>query len=127
PFSTWQPQVLRDYCVHGLRPAPQGAGYVLACAPAVEASLYASSLHADADVYPLLGRIQIPVWVMRAGAPQQPGASDMRASPTAPDLATHLPRGRDEHLQNHTHFLPMEAPALVAARLETLVAETEMI
>ncbi len=38
PFATWQARVLRDYCQHGLRPAPDGEGFVLACPPAVEAA-----------------------------------------------------------------------------------------
>lgn len=121
PFSHWLPQVLHDYCMHALRPAPDGDGYVLACSPAVEVSLYASGLHPDADIYGLLGGIGAPVWVMRAGQPQQPGDFDMRASPTAPDLAHHFPQGEDEHLPGYTHFLPMENPLLVAKRIEALI------
>src|ERR1051325_9074923 len=39
PFSTWNHEVLRDYCEYGLLPA--GERYVLACPPAIEASIYA--------------------------------------------------------------------------------------
>jgi lipase len=124
PFATWQPQVLRDYAVHGLRPAADGDGYVLACPPAVEASIYGASTHPDANLYPFFGQLNIPVWVIRAGEPQPPDRLDMRASPTAPDLASHFPQGRDEHFPDHSHFLPMEDPRLVAGQIQGLSAET---
>jgi lipase len=48
----------------------------------------------------------------------------MRASPTAPDLASYFPQGRDEHFPDHSHFLPMEDPRLVAGQIQGLSAET---
>jgi pimeloyl-ACP methyl ester carboxylesterase len=39
---------------------------------------------------------------------------DFSKSPTWPGLAAALPRGRDVFLPDHTHFIPMEDPALVA-------------
>jgi pimeloyl-ACP methyl ester carboxylesterase len=117
--------VLHDYCFHALQPEPQGDGYVLACPPLVEATLYYSGMAPDADIYPLLSQIHVPTWVIRAGSPQQPSSFDMRASPTVPNLARYFPHGRDEHLPGYTHFLPMENPMLVAARIEALVAQIE--
>ena len=114
PFSRWQPQVLRDYCEHGLLPAPDGDGFVLACPPAVEASIYLSST-AD-DPYPQLALVRAPVRVLRAGRPARDFA-EMDASPTAPDLAAHIPDAQDLHLPGYSHFLPMEDPALVAGYL----------
>src|SRR5439155_23961370 len=49
PFSRWDPAVLRDYCDHGLLPAPDGNGFVLACSPAIEAAIYAASTASVAD------------------------------------------------------------------------------
>src|SRR5712692_1741421 len=37
PFETWDRAVLRDYCEYGLE--PDGDGFVLACPPAIEASI----------------------------------------------------------------------------------------
>lgn len=125
PFSSWCPRVLDDYATHGLQPAPDGDGYVLACPPAVEASIYSASTHSDADIYDQLGRIDIPVWVIRAGHPQRPGSFDMRASPTAPELAACFPQGKDEYLPDYSHFLPMEDPTLVAKRITTLVDQIQ--
>jgi hypothetical protein len=45
--------------------------------------------------------------------PSQEGPMDMTASLTAPDLATRFRHGRDIVVQ-HSHFIPMEAPGLVA-------------
>ncbi len=111
PFSRWDPQVLRDYCRHGLLPAPGGEGFVLACPPAVEAAIYA---HAGrTDVYDVIPRIQVPVRVLRA-PPAAPGAAAFSGSPTAPDLAAHFAHGEDLPLPDATHYIPMESPALVA-------------
>lgn len=118
PFSRWQPQVLRDYCDHALRPAPDGEGFVLACPPAVEASIYLSGGY---DPYPYLGQVRVPVLVLRAGQPAH-DFSQMDASPTAPDLAAHFPDARDLHLPGYSHFLPMEDPALVAGYLDAEVS-----
>jgi pimeloyl-ACP methyl ester carboxylesterase len=114
PFSRWRPEVLRDYCEHGLLPAPDGDGYVLACPPAVEASIYLSS--AADDPYPHLAQVRAPALVLRAGQPAR-DVTDMEASPTAPDLAAHFPDGQDVHLPGYSHFLPMEDPELVARLL----------
>jgi len=114
PFSTWDPAVLRDYCDYGMVPAADGNGYVLACPPEIEGSIYeASSLH-DANVHDRLGTIEAPVTVIRAPRfmPLK-GTMDMTASLTAPDLAARFRHGRDIVVP-HSHFIPMEAPGLVA-------------
>ena len=115
PFRTWDPAVLRDYCAYGLVPAVDGNGYVLACHPEIEASIYeASTLH-DANINDRLGMIAAPVTVIRAPRfmPSQEGPMDMTASLTAPDLATRFRHGQDIVVP-HSHFIPMEAPGLVA-------------
>ncbi len=123
PFRTWDPAVLRDYCDYGLVPAVDGNGYVLACTPEIEASIYeASTLH-DANINHRLGEIETPVTVIRAPRfmPSQEGPMDMTASLTAPDLATRFRHGRDIVVP-HSHFIPMEAPGLVAEHVNGLGA-----
>jgi len=114
PFRDWDQAVLRDYCDYGLVPAVDGPGYILACPPDVEASVYEASTLNDANLYAELGKIEVPVTVIRAPRfmPAQ-GPMDMAASLTAPDLATHFRRGRDIEVP-HSHFIPMENPGLVA-------------
>ena len=112
PFDRWDPAVLRDYCDYGLLPNPAGEGYVLACPPEIEAAVYAGS--AGSDPYEDIAAIDVPVRVLRARPRGEDSALDMSASPTAPDLANHFRRGTDVPLPGHSHFVPMEDPALVA-------------
>jgi lipase len=114
PFSTWDPEVLRDYCDSGLVPADDGNGYLLACPPEIEGSIYENSTLHDANIHDRLGLIEAPVTVIRAPRfmPLE-GTMDMTASLTAPDLATRFRHGRDIVVP-HSHFIPMEAPGLVA-------------
>lgn len=119
PFVRWQEQVLRDYCEFGL--LQNGEGFVLACPPAVEASIYEHSKDAECDLYGSLASVAIPVTVMRAGTARLRVAFDPSASPAAPGLATHFPAGRDVVLPERTHFIPMEAPDSVAAEIARLV------
>ncbi|MBZ5590822.1 MAG: alpha/beta hydrolase [Acidobacteriia bacterium] len=114
PFRDWDEAVLRDYCDYGLVHDPGGHGYVLACPPEIEASIYeASTLH-DANIYEEIGKIEAPVTVIRAPRfmPAE-GPMDMAASLTAPDLASNFRHGRDIEVP-HSHFIPMEAPQMVA-------------
>ena len=46
----------------------------------------------------------------------------MSASPTWPGLAAALPNAEDVFLPEHSHFMPMEAPELVASHLRELAA-----
>lgn len=113
PYAAWREDVLRDFCTYGLLPAPEGEGYTLACPPDVEAGIYEQS--SAQQIAALLPRIQAPVTVLRAR--ERDGASpfpNFSTSPTWPQLAAHLPRGRDVYLPEWSHFLPMEAPELVA-------------
>jgi hypothetical protein len=121
PFRAWDPAVLHDYCDYALVPGLDANGYVLACSPEIEASIYeASTLH-DANINDRLGEIQAPVTVIRAPRfmPSQEGPMDMTASLTAPDLATRFQHGQDIVVP-HSHFIPMEAPGLVAEHVNGL-------
>jgi lipase len=112
PFSRWAPAALHAYCDHGLLPDPGGDGYVLACPPAVEADIYHNStVHSPYDA---IATVAIPVTVVRAHRHAINPATDLSASPTWPGLAAAFPAGRDRHLTDHSHFIPMEDPALTA-------------
>jgi len=117
PFDAWDRGVLLDYCNYGLEPA--GDGYILACPPAIEASIYENSSVPESNIYPEIARIRIPVHVVRAGRYRDP-ANVMGTSPTAADLAASFARGADTLLLEHSHFIPMEAPELAAK----LIADT---
>lgn len=114
PFSLWRPEVLEDYCRYGLLPKPDGSGYELACPPLVEASVYLGNTRTD--VHALIPRVSVPVSVLRARG-REPGEAltlDFSKSPTWPRLAEEFPNGRDVYLPELTHFIPMQAPELVA-------------
>jgi pimeloyl-ACP methyl ester carboxylesterase len=114
PFAAWDPRVLEDYCRFGLLPAEDGDGFVLACPPAIEASIYVGS--AGRDVYGLIEQVTVPVTVLRAKPRSgERDVMDFSASPTWPELASRFPDGRDVLLEDHSHFIPMEDPALAAA------------
>jgi lipase len=112
PFLTWHPEVLRDYCEYGL--LPEGGEYTLACSPTIEASIYRQSHAPEADLHAELAGVRAPVVVMRAGTPWKLGAFDLHSSPTAPDLASEFPNGRDVLLEGRTHYFPQESPELIA-------------
>ncbi|MBB5271939.1 alpha/beta fold hydrolase [Quisquiliibacterium transsilvanicum] len=119
PYSTWDPQALRDYCVHGLRPAADGEGFELACAPATEGRVY-DTVRRDAGIYASVRALRIPVTVVRARALDESiRPFDTLGSPTWPGLAAEFRDGRDLHLPDKSHLMPMEDPALVAG----LIAE----
>lgn len=112
-YPLWKPQVLEDYCRYGLLPNPEGDGYVLACPPEVEASIYMGS--SSVDIYDLIAQIEIPVVVARAKPRTGPREGmDFGLSPTWPGLASQFRRGRDVFWPDLTHFMPMQAPERVA-------------
>lgn len=114
PYSLWQPEVLEDYCRHGLLPAPSGDGYVLACPPLVEASVYMNSWRSG--LHERLPEIAVPATILRARRRQLPrlGQTDYAGSPTWERLAELFRQAEDVYLPNYTHFLPMQNPPLVA-------------
>lgn len=112
-FGLWDPQVFADYCRHGVLAADDGVGVRLACPALVEASVYLGS--SETDVHQLIPNIDMPVTVLRA-PPRDPGSVelDFSKSPTVPDLASRFPQAQDVLLEELTHFIPMQAPQLVA-------------
>jgi lipase len=122
PFSRWQPEVLEDYCRHGVV-AKVGGGYELACPPVVEASVYLGNT--ETDVHELIPGLELPVVVLRARPrdPDDAQVMDFSKSPTWPGLAARFRNGRDVYLPDHSHFIPMEDPALVARFISDVNAQ----
>jgi pimeloyl-ACP methyl ester carboxylesterase len=106
PYQSWDPAVLRDYCDYALD------GASLACRPEVEASIYAHSTEPAADINAEIAAVDVPVHVVRSRESYSYGRFD--GSPTSPDLAARFRHGTDTRLPGVSHFIPMEAPALVA-------------
>jgi len=106
PYCLFDVRVFEDYCRYGLVPAGSGEGFELACAPEVEASVYASSRSNGAILEAAKG-VEIPVLVVRA---QMTTLTDFKSSPTWPELASILPQGTDLHRPDRTHFHPFEDP-----------------
>lgn len=114
-YGIFDPEILDDYCRYGLLPNEKGKGYVLACPPEVEASVYMSS-RSNHDIYEAIHALAIPVLVLRAKEPAPDRTQmDFAASPTWPGLADAFRNGRDIYFANNTHFLPMEIPRKIAA------------
>jgi len=120
PFAGWRPEILRDYCEYGV--LPRDGEFVLACPPAVEASIYENSKEPGSNIYAEVARIQQPVVVMRAGVQRQQAGFDPAASPTAPDLAGRFAHGREIVLPDASHFIPMEEPEMVGEEIRKLAA-----
>ncbi len=118
PYSVFHPEALDDYCRYGLLPESDGHGFRLACPPETEASIYMTSM-TNARVHESVRALRIPVLVLRAKRPPENRTiMDFSSSPTWPGLAAEFRIGRDVHLAEHTHFLPMEVPDRIAAQIE---------
>lgn len=121
PYNTWKPEVLWDYCLYGLVPAADGDGYQLACPPLIEAAVYLGAAGTNRLSQAQLDQLHMPVRVLRA-KPSEPGARDMSGSPTWPGLAAALKYGEDVPLPQYSHFIPMEAPDVIARHIRELAA-----
>jgi pimeloyl-ACP methyl ester carboxylesterase len=121
PFDTWQDQVLRDYCDFALRTVPDESALQLACDPLHEAAIYLNH-DGNETIYDLLPKLTMPVTVLRARADVK-NPLNMNASPTWPGLVDALPNAREIYLPEMSHFIPMEAPDLVAKIIQQAVDE----
>lgn len=123
PYDLFAPRVFEDYCRYGLVPAASGAeevgGMELACAPEVEASVYASS-RSNGAILEAATRVDIPVLVVRA---QHTTLNDFKSSPTWPELANVLPKGTDLYRPDMTHFHPFQDPADAARIIREFMGE----
>jgi len=113
-FGLYEPRILEDYCRYGLLPAESG-GFELACPPEVEASVYMTA-RSNGGVYDSLRSLDIPVTIMRARARGADGpVADFSASPTWPGLVGEFKHAREIHLDDCSHFIPMQMPERVIA------------
>jgi pimeloyl-ACP methyl ester carboxylesterase len=106
PYDLFDAKVFEDYCRHGLVPAASGEGFELACAPEVEASVYASS-RSNPGILDAARSVDIPVLVVRA---KMTSLQDFKSSPTWPELPAILPQGSDLYRPDMTHFHPFQDP-----------------
>lgn len=114
PYRVFHPDALNAYCTYGLLPAEDGDGFVLACPPEIEASVYMTS-RTNPGVHDSARALDIPVLLLRAKLPPEGrGVMDFSSSPTWPGLVKEFRHGREIHFAEHTHFLPMEIPGRVA-------------
>jgi pimeloyl-ACP methyl ester carboxylesterase len=120
PFSRWKKEVLRDYCDWGLLQVD--GEYHIACPPEIEASAHECAKEREADLHPLVPSIICPVTVLRAGTSAR-RFFNPEPSPTDPELASKFPRGKDVLLGEISHFIPMEAPELVAEYVRGLLPD----
>lgn len=119
PYDLFDAKVFEDYCRHGLVPALSGEGMELACAPEVEASVYASS-RSNPGILEAARAVDIPVLVIRA---QHTTLNDFKSSPTWPELANILPQGTDLYRPDMTHFHPFQDPADAARIIGEFIGE----
>jgi pimeloyl-ACP methyl ester carboxylesterase len=116
-YGLWDPAVLEDYCRYGLIGDAEAGHLQLACPPLVEASVYFNNR--SSDLHERFHEIQQPVLVVRAPPRQaEDDTLDFAKSPTWPALAEQFENGRDLLLEELTHFIPMQAPALTARLIE---------
>ena len=116
-YASWLDESLQDYCQFGLLPDNENGGFKLACPPHIEASIYMGSQ--GQSITHLLGDVKVPVTVLRAARMEGERTTlDFTKSPTWPDLASQFQNGRDVYLPELTHFMPMQAPQLVAEYIE---------
>lgn len=111
-YALWDKDVLMDYCVHGLLPAPDGDGFQLACLPHLEASVYMGSV--CVDPYPHLSSVIQPTKILRAPGMKDGEPLDFTKSPTPEGLASKFPDAADMFIPDLTHFMPMQDPARIA-------------
>lgn len=124
-YGIFDPEMLMDYCRWGLLPNDKGKGYVLACPPAIEASVYMSS-RSNHDIYEAVRSLSIPVLILRAKEPAlDRNVMDFSSSPTWPGLVNEFKNAREIHFADKTHFLPMEIPGDITRIIREEITSSE--
>lgn len=118
PFSLWEDRVLRDYCAFAL--APGKAPMNLACDPLHEVQIY---MHQNGKaIQEALPKVMQPVTILRAVEPtEKDDPMDMSKSPTWPEVAAQFANATEHYHPELTHFIPMQAPGLVADHIKDLL------
>jgi pimeloyl-ACP methyl ester carboxylesterase len=107
PFASFDPEALRCYVEHGVRPRPDG-GVELKCS--LEAEVWTYLQDVRSDLWTRLGEYRTPTLVLAGDR------SDSRAAPLAERQAALMPDARGERVPGCSHFLPFERPREIAAR-----------
>jgi len=122
-FGIFDPDMFMDYCRYGLLPNEKGKGYVLACPPEIETSVYISS-RSNQAIYEAIHELTIPVLILRAKEmTEDHQAMDFSFSPTWPELVKEFKNGREIHFADNTHLLPMEIPAQITEIIQEELAD----
>jgi pimeloyl-ACP methyl ester carboxylesterase len=125
PFASWDEVALRAYTTHGLRPAGDettpGAGYVLACPPLFEASIYAGRDPAGLDDE--LPRVEAEVSIVRGRPRTESDPPGLGPSATRPEVVGLFRRVTDRQLSDAGHFFPQEEPRLAAEAILEAIGE----
>lgn len=123
PFALFDHEVFDDYCRHGLVWNEQKQAYTLACDPSFEATIY-PGMASYSPIYNTLEQLDQLVHVLRAKqAPRQDRFYGFTYSPTYPGLVQHLKNGVDIPLEEHSHFIPQQDPAITAKHIQRLFEE----
>lgn len=119
-YAAWDRKVFHDYCQYGLLHVDGQDDLELACPPEIEAAIYMAS--GGKDIHDVISKISMPVDVIRARE-RKPDDAPMAfgSSPTWPGLAEEFQNGRDIHLKDHSHFIPMEDPTLAANYVKEMI------
>lgn len=113
PFSRWDERALRAFVEGGFDGGD--GGVVLRCSPEAEAQFF---LHASAHgMWERLEDLDIPIRLM-AGA-----GSDSHPSDFLRRLEQRIPTAASEIISGATHFVPMESPGVVAARIAGMIED----
>ncbi|MDD7910864.1 alpha/beta hydrolase [Pseudovibrio exalbescens] len=121
PYSSWNREVLKDYCQHGLIENGQDGSCQLACNPAREAEVYVNAC--GTETYNGLADISCETTIVRARDKNgQDGPLSFGFSPTWPNLATAIPKARDIKLTEASHFFPQEQPDSIITMITQMIA-----
>ena len=103
-FQRFRPDMLAAHCRATLRPAP-GGGYMLACPPEIESSIFMS--HRVADTWDRLPAVHERVHLVSsdAGMPERSWVSAV-----LPEMARRIPGATLDMLPGTGHMLILEAP-----------------
>lgn len=133
-FAAWPAGTLFDYCVHALERAPDAAAPLLPMRlrlPALdEATVFATGMLREAMLQDEIAQSRTlrAVSIVRAQAPRGGAREGMfLGSPTDPALHecfAGVPFVRDEQHDELTHFIPAQAPQLVAERAVEVLAHS---
>ena len=119
PYSQFTTESLHNYCKYGL--IKDGGGYRLACSPLTEANVYMAS-KSNGKVFDSIRKLELPVLVIRAQEPTEDNpVQNYSASPTWVQLVNEFRRGTEIHYPQQSHFLPMEIPDEISARIAEVI------